>query len=120
MKIYAIRHTSVNVNPGICYGQTDVEVAGSFFDERQKTAYEISDIKFDEIWSSPLKRCKKLVQSLFPENQIKYDQRLKELNFGEWEMLSWDEIYARPEGKVWMNNFAQLLKSPQNIAGVTS
>ena len=108
MNIYAIRHTSVDVKPGICYGQSDVDVTASFFDEQKKTAQEISDVKFDEIWSSPLKRCKKLAKSLFPESKINYDHRLKELNFGDWEMLTWDEIYASPEGKIWMDNYQTL------------
>ena len=108
MNIYAIRHTSVDIPPGICYGQTDVNVVDSFYEEQQKLAQEIRLINFDKIWSSPLLRCRKLAKSLFPEALIKYDLRLKELNFGDWEMLSWNEIYSRAEGKVWMDNYQTL------------
>ena len=28
-----------------------------------------------------------------------------EMNFGEWELKSWDEIYSSNEGKEWFDNF---------------
>lgn len=33
MDIYLIRHTTPDVPPGTCYGQSDVDVAASFMDE---------------------------------------------------------------------------------------
>ena len=108
MKIYAIRHTSVNVKPGICYGQTDVDVAESFHEEQKRLLQELGQVSFDTILSSPLLRCRKLAESLFPNEEIHFDSRLKELNFGDWEMLPWDEIYAQPAGKMWMNNYQTL------------
>ncbi|WP_319499461.1 alpha-ribazole phosphatase [uncultured Draconibacterium sp.] len=108
MKIYAIRHTSVDVKPGICYGQTDVDVAESFYEEQNHLLRELERVTFDSVLSSPLLRCRKLAESLFPDLEIHFDSRLKELNFGDWEMLSWDEIYAQPEGKIWMDNYQTL------------
>jgi len=108
MKIYAIRHTRVKVEPGICYGQTDVSVADSFQDEKTKLEKELSGISFDRVYSSPLLRCKLLSESLFTEKAIVYDARLKELSFGEWEMKGWDDIYADPKGKIWMDNYQTL------------
>jgi alpha-ribazole phosphatase len=105
MKIYAVRHSSVNVKPGICYGQTDVDVAESFYEEQKRLSQELAQVSFDAVWSSPLLRCRKLAESLFPNKAIHFDSRLKELNFGDWEMLPWDEIYAQPEGKDWMDNY---------------
>ncbi len=111
MKIYAIRHTSVKVDPGICYGQTDVSVSDSFENEKQKSAQELNGITFDKIYSSPLFRCRLLAENLFQEETIVYDDRLKELNFGEWEMKSWDDIYTDSKGKIWMDNY-QTLPAP--------
>ncbi|WP_321346244.1 alpha-ribazole phosphatase [uncultured Draconibacterium sp.] len=108
MKIYVIRHTSVDVKPGICYGQTDVDVAVSFDEEQKSVSKELELLSFGAIWSSPLLRCKKLAESLFPNEKIHFDPRLKELNFGDWEMLPWDEIYAQPDGKIWMDNYQTL------------
>ena len=108
MNIYAIRHTSVDLSPGICYGQSDVDVAPSFEREINEVAARLPQIPVDCIWCSPLQRCRKLAEFLFPGQPITFDSRLKELNFGDWELKSWDEIYALPEGKNWMNNYQQL------------
>jgi len=108
MKIFVVRHTSVAVDPGICYGQSDVSVSNTFQKERDKVALHIKDICFDAVYSSPLSRCKVLAESLFENVQIIYDNRLKEMNFGDWELKSWDEIYADPKGKKWMDNYQKL------------
>lgn len=108
MKLVVIRHTSVAVLSGICYGQSDVAVADSFNQEKEKTAAKIQSLNFDAIYSSPLKRCKLLAEGLFEKEKIIFDERLKELNFGDWELQSWDDIYAEPKGKVWMDNYQTL------------
>ncbi len=109
MKIFAIRHTQVAVGLGICYGQTDVPVADSFEAEKDKTLAELGKIlPVDKIFSSPLTRCKILAEILFPGKEITFDNRLKELHFGDWEMKTWDEIYLTSEGKKWMENYRLL------------
>jgi len=108
MKLYTIRHTKVNVEPGICYGQSDVDVAASFQAEKAEVIKSIAGNTFDKIWSSPLQRCRKLAESVFSGEQIYFDNRLLELNFGDWELKNWDEIYRTGEGKSWMNNYQHL------------
>ena len=108
MKIFAIRHTSVLVEPGICYGQSNVDVAQTFETEKQQVAQNLSEIQVDEVWSSPLLRCRKLAEFLFPNQPVYFDKRLQELNFGDWELKSWDEIYSLPAGKHWMNHYQKL------------
>lgn len=103
MNLYLIRHTKVNVKPGICYGQTDVETTASFIDEANQIKEQLSYISFDKVYSSPLKRCKQLTEFLFDQDII-FDERLKELNFGDWEMQEWDQI-KDPEYFHWMNNY---------------
>lgn len=109
MKIYTIRHTQVAVDSGVCYGQSDVHVAGSFDAEKDKTLSELRKIlPVDKVFSSPLKRCKMLAETLFSGTEINFDNRLMELHFGDWEMKTWDEIYLTSEGKKWMNNYRLL------------
>jgi alpha-ribazole phosphatase len=103
MNIYLIRHTKVAVKSGICYGQSDVELAGSFIDESEIIKAQIRDIQFDKIYSSPLTRCKTLAEKLFISDII-YDDRLMELNFGEWELQEWDKI-RHPDLDQWMTDF---------------
>ena len=97
MKIYLLRHTSLNVAKDTFYGQTDLDVSVNFDDEVKDIKKKILIKKIDfnnlEIFSSPLKRCVKLSKALF--NDFKKDIRLKELNFGDWEMKTFNEIPKR-------------------------
>jgi alpha-ribazole phosphatase len=56
MKVYIIRHTSVDVPKGVCYGQTDVPLRETFQDEARQVADNIKDLKFDKVFCSPLSR----------------------------------------------------------------
>lgn len=103
MKILLIRHTKVAIEPGICYGQSDVDVATSFLDEAKKIKHQIATTHFDQVFSSPLLRCKKLSEYLF-DSDITYDDRLKELNFGDWELQKWNDL-RNPTVDEWMNDF---------------
>lgn len=108
MELVVIRHTTVNVPKGICYGNTNVPVSGSFTIEAQNILHQLNNIHFDEIWSSPLERCLKLATFLFKDKQVYTDTRLTELNFGDWEQQNWTDIYNDPYGKRWMDDFINL------------
>jgi alpha-ribazole phosphatase len=107
MIITAIRHTSVDVPSGICYGISDVSVASTFPGEADQILAQLGNWQFDRIYSSPLKRCTQLASTLFPEKNISLDDRLKELNFGDWEMQSWDSISSSSEGKTWFRDYTR-------------
>lgn len=89
MEIYVIRHTRVATEKGICYGQTDVPV-GDTFEEELKLYQERLPAQFDCIYSSDLKRCRQLAEHF--GDDVVVDTRLRELNFGDWEMKKWVEI----------------------------
>lgn len=103
MEIYLIRHTKVNVEPGICYGQKDVELAESYPEELEAVKENLKGIEFDLVISSPLSRAKKLATAIFGEKVVE-DPRLMELNFGDWEGKVWDEI-KDPLFPAWMDDF---------------
>ena len=90
--LYLIRHTRLNIEPGICYGQSDVDVYPLFEKKAEKISKRLRKIKFDQIYSSPLQRCSKLAQVLSNGQEIIFDNRLKEINFGDWEMKRWKDI----------------------------
>ena len=91
MKLLLIRHTSVGVPPGTCYGQTDVPLAPTFPQEAEVVKNQLKNFHFDKVFSSPLSRCVKLAEFCgYPDAEK--DARLLELNFGEWEMKAFDEI----------------------------
>lgn len=103
MKLYLVRHTRVDVPSGICYGQTDVPLADSFETEMESIRSRLSGIQFGHIFCSPLSRCVKLGISL--EYPLLLDDRLKELNFGEWEGQTWDKIFESERGGKWFTDY---------------
>lgn len=109
MEVYLIRHTQVAVGQQVCYGQTDIDVASSF--KAEAAAYDLALPRdFDAVYSSSLSRCTRLATYLDRGEVIPTDQ-IKELNFGAWEGLRWDEINPLAL-QDWMGNFVDI-KPPQ-------
>lgn len=101
MDIYLIRHTRVSLAPGICYGQSELDLAPEF-DEQVAELKQQLPSDFDRIYSSPLSRCTQLAQT-FGRN-ITTDKRLLEYHFGDWELTAWDDIDAESLN-LWMQDF---------------
>lgn len=104
MEVILIRHTSVDVPPGICYGQTDVPLKPSFEQEAAVTAENLKVyLPFDHVYTSPLTRCVRLATYCgYPDAER--DKRLMELNFGSWEMKSFDNN-DDPRLKEWYADY---------------
>lgn len=79
MKIVLIRHTSVDVAQGVCYGHTDVALAPTFAEEARAVADKLRGYKFDRVYTSPLSRCVKLAEACGYPDAIR-DRRLKEID----------------------------------------
>ena len=103
MKITLIRHTSVAVRRGICYGHTDVELAETFPQEAEKVAERLGSESFDKVFTSPLSRCRKLAAYCGFPDAIP-DARIIEMNFGEWEMHDFNEI-KDPRLQEWFDDY---------------
>lgn len=110
MKLFLIRHTKPDIPGNICYGQSDLNVLPSFKSELKEVHSLLNEIKYSQVFSSPLKRCQELARTLVSDGEgIILDDRLMEFNFGDWEMKSWDEIETTPEADNW---FADYIKTP--------
>ena len=89
MDLYVIRHTAPLVDSNICYGRLDVDLKDSLLEQKSQIL-ESLPLPFDHVFTSPLKRCTRLAEILKLPYVI--DPRVLELDFGEWEGLSWAEI----------------------------
>lgn len=130
MNVYLVRHTSVDVPRGICYGQSDVPLKETFPQEAgavkcrlQHLVYKgiLPDnnsctagfpeemhageplLSFDAVYTSPLDRCTRLAEFCGYGNAVK-EPRILELNFGEWEMQEYKEI-KDPHLEVWFEDW---------------
>ena len=105
MKLFFLRHTSLNVEIDVFYGQTDLDVSDRFEEEVKLIQKKIKNFNIDtnsiKVYSSPLKRCIKLTNKL-TENFI-VDERIKEMNLGDWEMKKMSTI-SKKEKLDWENN----------------
>ena len=128
MEIYLIRHTTPQIAKGICYGQTDLDVTETFFDEANLIKQHLPQ-NLETIYSSPLKRCSKLAKALFPQQNIVLHSQLKEIDCGIWEMQHWDLIpkqdldpfmadfvnIAMPQGESYVDLYGRVIKCFNNI-----
>jgi len=105
MKLTVVRHTKVDVPKGICYGVSDVDLAATAPNEIERIVRELQNEIFDVVYTSPLSRCRVLAKAIRPEQEQIADARLLELNFGDWEMASWQQIYESEEGKIWFDDY---------------
>ena len=101
--IYLIRHTTPDINTGICYGQSDLDITSSFHEEAEIIRQHLPT-GIQQVYSSPLQRCHKLASYLFPHHDLILDDNLKELHCGAWELKNWDDI-AKEELDPWMKDF---------------
>ena len=107
MKVTLIRHTRVGVAPGTCYGWSDVPLADTFEEEAKQTSEALLSHKpFDAVFSSPLSRAVRLANFCGYDNPM-LDNRLKEMNMGDWEMKKYDEI-DDPHLEEWYKDYMHL------------
>lgn len=105
MEIYFVRHTSVDVPAGTCYGNTDVGLKDSFKEEAAVTKSHLDGIRFDAVFTSPLSRAVRLAAYCgYPDAVI--EPRVKEYNFGEWEMQDYNRLFEEvPEFRSWCDHY---------------
>lgn len=107
MEIYLVRHTSVDVPQGCTYGQTDVPLRSTFEEEATLVKKNLEGITFDKVWTSPLTRCVRLA-TFCGYADAEREDRIMEVNFGDWEMKSWDELNADPRAKEWFEDWINI------------
>ncbi len=107
MHLSLIRHTSVELDGNIvCYGNTDVAVSANFATEAEILKQSVQHLKPDAIFSSPLTRAKLLAEYV-GFSPIVFDNRLKELNFGELEMHPWEEILVNEDIEAYFEYYVE-------------
>lgn len=105
--LWLVRHAAPLMAPGVCYGALDVAA------DREATQAAAASLaaalpRQAALYSSTLQRCEQLaktVQGLRPDLTLKYDDRLREMDFGAWEGQPWDAI-GRAALAAWTDDFA--------------
>ncbi|PYE16097.1 alpha-ribazole phosphatase [Paraburkholderia silvatlantica] len=109
MDLVLIRHPAVAVDAGVCYGASDVALAGDATQQAAWLAGRLAALGAREpqrIETSPLTRCASVAAALAGvHGQVpRAEARLAEMDFGAWEMQRWDAI-ERAQIDAWAANF---------------
>lgn len=99
MKLYLVRHPQPEVAPGLCYGASDLAVAEHELARVHARLRAAGLPGALPVYASPLQRCALLARRLQPV-ALHFDARLAEMDFGRWEMQSWDAV-PRQEVDAW-------------------
>ncbi|WP_207421258.1 alpha-ribazole phosphatase [Desertivirga brevis] len=101
MEVYLIRHTQPQLSKGLIYGRKDLPLADSFQEELEAVLRSLPE-DIDVVYSSPSQRCYLLAEAI--SSRVICDERLFELNFGDWEGKTWDTI-DRKASEFWMEDY---------------
>lgn len=112
MNIYIVRHGQTHSNEkGEYYGRLDVPLNQEGIEQMQKLQASLRDIVFDSVYSSKTKRTLESlkISGKHMYNKVQMDERLLELNFGDFEGKTYQEIctlfpeYMDEWNKDWKN-----------------
>lgn len=94
MEIYIIRHGETYWNAEKKFqGFADIELNENGISLAKLTGKHLSDVKFDLVYSSPLKRASKTAELVTNGRyEIITDDRIKEINLGEYEGKHPEEV----------------------------
>jgi alpha-ribazole phosphatase len=108
MTLWMARHAQPLIEPGVCYGATDIaaDVPATFAAAKALSLVLPRGLL---LHSSTLQRCEQLTTQLLalrPDLICKMDARLTEMDFGYWEGQRWDAI-PQAELESWTDDFSQ-------------
>lgn len=104
MAVTLLRHPPPDIAQGVCYGATDLALAPGW--EAQATLLSATLPAAGLVISSPLSRCRKLAGFIAKARDLplQVDPRWREMNFGVWEGVAWDDI-PRHALDAWADHF---------------
>ena len=108
-KIILIRHGQTNWNFEKKYqGHSNIELSPEGLSQAEKVAARFSDEKIDAVYASDLSRAFKTAELIADSHNLKVKTvpKLREIMFGQWEGLKFEEINARWPGefeKFWLH-----------------
>lgn len=91
MDIYLLRHGQTT-QPGTFTGVTDVFLSKAGEGQIRKIAPVLKTAQIEHCYCSPLIRCRDTVRMLELACDVTVDEDLKEIDFGLWEGLDYDQV----------------------------
>lgn len=96
-RVVMVRHGHVAERyQEVCYGASDVELAEAGWNQTRQLTAELVRWPINHLYHSGLARSRVVAEAVAAETGVApvVDARLREINFGQWELQPWSEIYA--------------------------
>ena len=115
MIIYLIRHGKTSANEKHLYcGSTDLPLSDAGKEELRSVHYDIKNVRF---LTSGMKRTNETLRILFGDVPYEVDPRFREVDFGIFEMHSYEELKDTPEYQNWLTGDNDANIPPQGESG---
>lgn len=97
LEVFFLRHgqTEWNAQGNRYCGRTDIELTELGRRQAADVGEQLSGVSFDQVFSSPLKRANKTAAIASGGKAVTSDDRLIEVDFGNWEGLRREEFVAK-------------------------
>ena len=116
MTIYLIRHGKTSANEKHLYcGSTDLSLSDAGKEELRGVHYAIKNVRF---LTSGMKRTNETLHILFGDVPYEVDSRFREVDFGIFEMHSYEELKGTPEYQAWLTGDNDANIPPNGESGV--
>ena len=115
MNIYLIRHGKTPANEQRLYcGSTDMSLSADGIAELQTLSYNIRNARF---LTSGMKRTNETLKILFGDVPFVEDARFREVDFGLFEMHSYEELKNRADYQQWIRGDNEANIPPNGESG---
>ena len=116
MSVYLIRHGKTEANEKRLYcGSTDLPLSKAGREELLSAAYAITPERFV---TSGMKRTDETLQILFGDVPYSVDIRFREVDFGDFEMKSYEMLKDDPAYQAWLAGDNEANTPPRGESGV--
>lgn len=92
LRLDLLRHGKTGYSGRYVGGGLDVPLSGAGREQMTRLRPLFAGKQAPKIMASPMLRCSQSCEILFPGQVICYDEDLKEIHFGHWEGLTFQEI----------------------------
>lgn len=115
MNIYLIRHGKTEANKLHLYcGSTDIPLSEEGREALKKLSYKIDSVDFI---TSGMRRTEETLKILFGDVPHRVDSRFREIDFGLFEMKSYDQLKEDPDYQAWLCGNNEINTPPSGESG---
>ncbi|MEM7211804.1 MAG: histidine phosphatase family protein, partial [Pseudomonadota bacterium] len=102
-RVIFLRHPVTDAPEGMCYGRSDVGLGHEAPSQIEAALMALPTV--GSILCSPARRCRLLAERFVQRDgaSLRFDERLWEHDFGDWEGRLWSDI-PRAESEAWMED----------------